>query len=431
MSTLETIGLITGIITILGAVVGVTRYVTQLQYRVGQERLQSEAEHSQQRISDLEARNRDLLNDMALARRVGTAALSRKLEVDEALEAVMGRMRARAGSVYIPLPAEDGGEPRGLVFLSIQPLGQQAAALKKKIIPLQSSAGRCFRSGQPYASPNPQADPAHYRKADQVSGYSTESMLNVPLRHRNETIGVLQLLNKEGPAGFGDQDLPLVEPFVGSLAARVAEFVRAPENLEILGFAQERAAEQATVMFCDITRSSLLFQEMSVASAVQHINEYFEGICDVGLSYGATVDKYIGDGVLLRFNVPRRVDDHPMKAVRAALEMRAVFQKMKGDWMTMGEPLGPLFTRIGIAFGEVHEAAIGHPQYQYLTILGQPVNVAVNLCDAAARDRDVIVIGEGLYKQVGSRLLVEPLPKERLGKAVAYIDSAYELLGVR
>ncbi len=112
------------------------------------------------------------------------------------------------------------------------------------------------------------------------------------------------------------------------------------------------------------------------------------------------MDKYVGDGVLLRFNVPRRVKDHPYQAVIAALEMKAAFERLKDDWITMGEPLTSLYTRIGIAYGEVHEAIVGHPQYQYVTVFGQPVNIAVNLCEAAVRDKNVIIVDERIYREL-------------------------------
>ena len=51
-------------------------------------------------------------------------------------------------------------------------------------------------------------------------------------------------------------------------------------------------------MFCDLTSSSTLFQELNVSAAVQHINEYLQVVCDVAFSHGATVDKYMGDGAL-------------------------------------------------------------------------------------------------------------------------------------
>jgi class 3 adenylate cyclase len=142
------------------------------------------------------------------------------------------------------------------------------------------------------------------------------------------------------------------------------------------------------------------------------------------------VDKYMGDGVLFRFNVPHPVADHPAAAVRCAWDMQAVFRTVKKDWLTMGEVLGGIYSRIGLACGPVQKATVGHPQYQYLTIFGRAVNAAVNLCESAVRDRDVIVIDQLLYDQVKDGVRVEPLPPERLGKARNYTKAGYEITGV-
>lgn len=431
MTTTELVGLITGILTIVGSVIAVTRYLTQLQFRLHQERLEAEKRAVEKKLSDLEATNRELLNQIAIARRVGTAALVRKMAIDEELASIMKTTQAQAGSILIPLQSQALSEPRGFIFLSIQPLGEPALRLRRKIIPITSSAGFCFRTGKPYATPNSKSDPAHYDKADKISGYHTEDMLNYPLWYRGEVVGVLQLLNKEGPDRFGEDDIQVVEPFVPSLAEKVAEFVHVPENLEILGVTPERDPEQSTILACDLTQSSLLFREMGTSIAVQHINEFLEKTCDICLSYGATIDKYIGDGVLFKFNIPRRVKHHQYQALLAALEMRKAFERLKDEWCAMGEPVTGLYIRIGIACGQVHEAIVGHPQYQYVTVFGHPVNIAINLCEAAPRDRNVIVIDEHMYRELADKVLIEKrFLREQLGKAAFYIDTAYEVRGL-
>jgi class 3 adenylate cyclase len=184
-------------------------------------------------------------------------------------------------------------------------------------------------------------------------------------------------------------------------------------------------------MFCDLTASSTLFSELNVSSAIRHLNEYLEAACDIAFRHGATVDKYVGDGVLLRFNVPRPVEDHPFQAVRAAFEINGAFDAIKRDWLTMGEALGALHVRSGIAFGGVRRATVGHPQYQYLTIFGTPVNAAVNLCDIAARDRNVVVIDDRLHEAIKARIDAVPLSTTPLGKAGKYTASAWEVRAVR
>ena len=312
--------------------------------------------------------------------------------------------------------------------MSIQPFGQEAASLKRKIIPLQSLAGRCFTNQQPFVRPDSKADPAHFDKADKVSGYKTQDTLNFPLCYHQKCVGVLQLLNKED-SPFDVSDLDKVVPYADSLAEKVAEFVSISDYLEFLGITPEREPEYAVIMFCDLTNSAVLFQEMNASAAIQHINEYLEQLCDIAFNYKATVDTFTGDGVMFRFNVPRQIQDPVLKAVEAALEMQAAFTKLKKDWITMGELLRNLYNRIGITYGPVSRAMIGHPQYQNLTIFGQAVHVAANLCEVATRENNVILIDEHVYQALPNRLIVKQIPKEELGKAQEFIKTAYELQG--
>lgn len=422
----EIVGLITGGLTVAGALVGITRYITQLQFQVRLERLQAEKDDAEKTRSDLAAANKLLLDELTAARRTGAVVSAKKAEIEEHLSSLMKLMQAGAGSVYVPLPINSGTGPSGLVLLSIQPVTEQTLKLRKKIIPLQSLAGRCFTTGETFVIANSRSTSDHYTRADEVSGYRTQDTLNLPLRSQEKVIGVLQLLNKRG-GPFTENDIAQARHLSSPIAFKVDEFLRIPGSLDLLGIVPQRDAEYATVMFCDLTASSSLFQELNVSAAVQHINEYLEKICDVAFAHGAAVDKYVGDGVLLRFNVPRPIENHPLEALKAALEIQNAFDDIKKDWMTMGELLGGLYTRAGIAYGPVQKANIGHPQYQYLTIFGFPVNVAVNLCDAAVRDRNVILIDELLYQQLRDRVDVEKIPNASLGKAQQYTSSAYEV----
>lgn len=429
MGIAELIGPIVGILTIIGMIVGVTNYITQFQYKIKQERLELEKEYQEKKFQDLEAKQKDLLDQLAVALRSGTIALAQKERVDEELIRLMKFLRARAGSIYIPLRSKQEQEPTGLVFLSIQPYGLEAATLKKKVIPMLSFAGRCLTSGLPFVRSNATNDPDHFDKADKISGYQTQDVLNYPLRYNEKVVAVLQLLNKEGSEKFDEKDITRVEPFAPSISEKVYQFTQMPGHLEILGVTLERDTQYATVMFCDLTRSSILFREFSTPIAIQHLNEFFERICDIAFRYGATVDKYMGDGVIFRFNVPRPVEDHPLKALHAAIEIEKAFEKLKRDWVIMEELVGDIYIRTGISFGSVYQAEVGHPQYRYLTIFGQPVNVAVNLCEVARRDKNVIVMDDQFYQKISTKVEVNSIPKDKLGKVSASISNAYELKG--
>lgn len=426
MTLPETLGVVTAILSIAAVIVGVTRYITQLQFQVRLERLKAETEASTKAQSDLKAVNSLLIEELNAAKKTGALAASKKGEIDDALAALIRTTAASAGSVYVPLPEDHFGRSAGLVFLSIQPVTQQTMKLRKKVIPLESLAGRAFTRGEGFVVGNSRGSTDHYEQADKVSGFQTDDTLNVPLRSDGRTVGVLQLLNRHG-AQFAERDLDGVTKQSRTMAARVEEFLGMPESLEFLGLVQQPDGEQASVMFCDLTSSSTLFSTLNVSSAIQHLNEYLERTCDVAFRHGATVDKYVGDGVLLRFNVPRAVDDHARQAVLAAFEITDAFSSVKREWMTMGEVLGDLYVRTGIATGPVQRATVGHPQYQYLTIFGMPVNAAVNLCEVAARDRNVVVVDATLYEQVADMVDATMLPEQKLGKARKYTRAAYEV----
>ncbi len=432
MSPESAIGMVAGVVSILAAVVAVTRHITKLHYGIGQEKLEGQKELAEKRYEDLDARYKDLLDLVAASRRTGTEALAKKADIDEELTSVMAKMRATASSIYVPLLDSAARRPSGLVFLSIQPFNRKASSLKRKTIPMKSLAGQCFEGGQAVVRPNAKTDPSHFDRADQVSGYQTQDILSFPLRHSDQIVGVLQLLSKEGPEPFDEADVAAVEVLASALGTKVAGFIANPSNFEILGVAKETSSREAACMVCDLTRSAHLFTELGRPSAIQHLNEYLERSCDIAIQHGATVDKYVGDGVILRFNVPREVDDYRWAAVSAALEIRSAFIDMKSNWITMGESLSDVFLRIAIASGEVTEAVIGHPQMQQLTLMGPPMSVSANLCDVATRDRDVIVLDDNTHDPVSMRVIARPIQDpSRLGKASAFISSAYELEGVR
>lgn len=425
LSWLEITGIIAGVVTIVSAIITLTRYVTRLQFQVRMDGVELEKSEVEKSVSVLRAEKQILSDELAMARQAGGVASAKKAEIDKELRSLVNLLSAEAGSVYLPLRDTPDSQATGLVFLSIEPITAHTARLRKKIIPLHSLAGRSFSDGNAILVGNAQGSKDHYDKADQVSGYTTQDMMNVPLHVGGTVVGVLQLLNKKGGDRFSEADLARMQELSKTIGARVHEYSVLPNNLELLGVVPDTDMQSATILCCDMTASSLLFQELNVSAAVRHINEYLEELCNVAFRHGATVDKYMGDGVLFRFNVPHPVENHPLAALKAAFEMQGVFEALKKDWLAMGEIVQGIHTRAGIAYGPVQEATVGHPQYQYLTVFGRAVNTAVNLCEIAPRKGSSIVIDEHLYKQTANH--VETTELDELGKVQRYANAAYQV----
>lgn len=426
----QMVGIVGGVLAILGVAVGFTRYLTKLQEQVEREKVVVENRALQSKIDSLEHSQAQLRNEIEFAGRAGNAALSQKVVLDEQLRSLMHVTGASGGSIYVPVRSPRG-VVHGLAFLCIEPFRPETQVLKSKIIPLKSLAGRCFTSGESFAVANAAESPDHFKKASSLANYRPSTTLNIALAFEDETVGVLQLLSKAGEDEFGDADIAKVQAMLGAMPDVVAGITHAPDYLRALGIAENDQAAVATVLYLDLSRSALLFQELSAAFALQLLNEYFERMCEVGFRFGATVDTYTGDGALLRFNLPKPVSDHEFAAVSAAIEMNRAFQDLKEYWLAISPQFAAVFNRVGISTGPLLRASLGHSQVQNLTIIGYPVSVAAALCEHAARDRNVVWVGEETWDAIKDRAIGAQLESAFLGKARAFTQSAYEITALR
>jgi len=413
----EIIAIATGVAGLAASAIAAIRYFSK------KEQLEGDLQRLQDRYTDLNTRYGEMVEVIGTVKMSGTAALLLKSEIDTQIELATKALQARASSILVPLP---GKEAKELVFLAA--LGPVAHQLRRTTVPLNKGiAAYVFLSSKPYLAADVRSDREFFKGVDLISAYTTMDMLCVPIMGVGKAIGVLQFLNKEG-GPFTSQDLQIAQRFAESLAVRVAQFLADSQNFELLGFAPAEQTRDGTILFCDLTASSLLIDTMNFSSAISLMNAYLEKACDVVMQHGGTVDKFLGDGAMLRFNVPREIRDSRMQALRAAVAMREVFETQKESWLRAGMPVSSLFTRIGVASGPVREAIMGHPQFQSLTVVGEPIILASNLCAGAPRDRNVILITQGTAVGLESQLTTKPVPLALLKKIKGQQPAVCELL---
>jgi class 3 adenylate cyclase len=109
--------------------------------------------------------------------------------------------------------------------------------------------------------------------------------------------------------------------------------------------------------------------------------------------------------------------------------MRDEFEVQKQGWLQAGMPVSSLFTRVGVASGSVREAIMGHPQFQSLTVVGDPVILASNLCSGAPRDRNVVLASADTVAGLESQLSTRVLAQSYLKKIKGQQTTAYEVVG--
>jgi len=416
--TKDIIAIATGVVGLAGAVLAAIRYFAK------KEQLEGDLKRVEERYTELDLRYKEAVEMIGKVKLSGSAALLLKGEIDNQLELATKALHAKASSILVPLP---GKNPQNLIFLAA--FGPAAPSLRRTTVPLTKGiAAHVFTSSRPYLALDTRQDKEFFKGVDILSSYITSDILCVPVVIGGATIGVLQFLNKE-QGSFTEQDLQLAQRLAEPLAQRVSQFVADPSNFELLGFAPAEVDRDGTIVFCDLTASSLLIDAMNFSSAISLINAYLEKACDVTMQHGGTIDKLLGDGGMFRFNVPHEIPDSRMQALRAAVSMRDVFQVQKDGWLKAGMPANVLFTRIGIASGPVREAIMGHPQFQSLTVVGEPVILASNLCLGAPRDRNVILATAETVAGIESQLTLKQLPSGLLRKIKGQQATAFEVFG--
>lgn len=138
---------------------------------------------------------------------------------------------------------------------------------------------------------------------------------------------------------------------------------------------------EITVLFCDLRGFTKMSSEMIPEEVHQAMNSFFaEMVSSVKASEG-TVDKFIGDQVMVLFGAPVVQPHHALLGLICGLDM----QKRHARWMQqrLSEAKPAPQLGIGIATGEVVIANVGTSERLEYTALGHTVNLAARLCSDA------------------------------------------------
>jgi class 3 adenylate cyclase len=143
-----------------------------------------------------------------------------------------------------------------------------------------------------------------------------------------------------------------------------------------------------TTFFSDIRGFTSAAERMEPEELVHELNEYFSEMTDIVFKHGGTLDKYVGDAVMVFFGDPVPQDDHAERAVRMGLEMLQRLRELEDHWFRRYDEVFEV--GIGIATGWVTVGDIGSPARSDYTVLGNQVNLAARLADKASA-RQILV----------------------------------------
>jgi len=178
---------------------------------------------------------------------------------------------------------------------------------------------------------------------------------------------------------------------------------------------------QATVLFADVSGFTAMSEAMDPEDVTTAMNRCFEMLEAAVESYGGHVDKYIGDCVMALFGVPKAIEQAPRQAVNAAIEMRRRLYALNQERRL---PVA-LDIHVGVNTGLVVAGQVGGATRRDFTVMGDTVNIASRLKDAAPKG--AIWVGAATHRYTVQDFEYRNVgPQKVKGKGVPLV--AYEVL---
>ena len=161
-----------------------------------------------------------------------------------------------------------------------------------------------------------------------------------------------------------------------------------------------------TVFFSDIKNFTSTSENLQPEDLTKYLNEYFSEMTKIALNHGATIDKYIGDAVMLFFGDPETKGEREdaRACVEMALKMQERMHELREKWLNEGFA-DPFQIRIGLNTGYCNVGNFGSDQRLTYTIIGGEVNVAARLESAA--EANGILMSYETYAHVQDMVEVE------------------------
>ena len=167
------------------------------------------------------------------------------------------------------------------------------------------------------------------------------------------------------------------------LSPQVADLVLASPTLEPL----ESHRREVTVVFCDLRGFTAFAETTEPEEVMTVLRDYHAALGALIHEFEGTLERFVGDGVLVLFNDPMPCPDPCLRGARMAWAMRVRIKRLAARWRASGHALG---FGVGIAHGYATLGSIGFEGRSDYSAIGTVVNLAARLC-AEAGDGHILV----------------------------------------
>lgn len=170
--------------------------------------------------------------------------------------------------------------------------------------------------------------------------------------------------------------------------------------------------QEVAVMFCDIRDFTTITEKLPPSEVVEFLSHYHTRMVEVIFGFGGTIDKFIGDAIMVTFGTPDPGEDDAQQAVRAGLAMNVALAELNAD--RERRDLIKIRHGIGIHYGPVIAGNIGTEDRLEYTVIGDTVNVASRIQDVCKTVGEALLISDAVKKRLPADIRLRALPEQRV-----------------
>jgi class 3 adenylate cyclase/GAF domain-containing protein len=318
----------------------------------------------------------------------------------------------------------------------------------------RGTAGYVATRGEPVLIRDVRTSQYFYPLMDEKTGFTTKSVLCVPLISKGRVLGVIEVLNKLKDE-FNEGDLQLLQSIGTSVSialenARLYQKTLAMAEQErcIRGVFQKFVPKEVvdrivhnvtmdqpvteeirmlTMLNIDLREFSTLSMNIGPKKTVAMLNYFFSVMGEIIFKHRGIVDKYLGDGFLAVFGAPVSSSYDADNAISAALEMQAAMTEVN----EFAKKLIDMHLKMGISIhtGEAVVGNIGFEKKMDYSVIGDSVNIVFRLQGLTKLQPNSILMTEKTYQSVIRSVVdVRKIEFAEVPPQIGNLD-IYEVLG--
>ena len=183
---------------------------------------------------------------------------------------------------------------------------------------------------------------------------------------------------------------------------------------------------QVTILLSDLRGFTAMAEEFSAMDVVAALNRYLSRMTEIILHHGGSIDKFMGDAIMVLFGAPQALPNAIEAALACAIEMQLAMDAINAE--NQRHHMVALYMGIGINTGAVVVGHLGSRLHSEYTAIGDPVNLASRV--EAHSLRGQILLSESTYQQARDYIDIGDINEIQVkGKKGSF--RMVELLGLR